>query len=104
MEILYIRYLCHESSTRNGNVYEVGGGWVSQVRWQRSRGVIFDPSNMNIDSIASQIDDIEVRATLTLYRSCSQPFFSSVCVQDFDAEPKAYPRSLQDSLHHVNQF
>lgn len=33
--------LCHESSTANRQVFEVGGGWVSEVRWQRSQGHLF---------------------------------------------------------------
>jgi hypothetical protein len=56
------RYLCHESCDRTGNVYEVGGGWVAQARWQRSRGVVFDRESMSIESVASQIAEIEVRA------------------------------------------
>ena len=31
-------YLVHESCESNGNVFEVGGGWVAQVRWQRAQG------------------------------------------------------------------
>lgn len=54
------RYLCHESCERTGNVYEVGGGWVAQARWQRSRGVLFDRESMSIESVANQIDEIEV--------------------------------------------
>lgn len=76
----FVAYLCHESSTRNGNVYEVGGGWVSQVRWQRSRGTIFDPEQMDLEAVASRIDEIE----------------------DFSAEPVGYPRRLQDSLEYVS--
>lgn len=67
------RYLCHESSTRNGNVYEVGAGWVAQVRWQRARGVVFpsDADGMSLDAIAAQIDEIEVRTIgLLLPREC----------------------------------
>ena len=34
--------LCHQNSTETGNLYEVGGGWVSRVRWEQSPGVFFD--------------------------------------------------------------
>lgn len=34
--------LCHEDSTETGNLYELGGGWISRVRWEQSPGVFFD--------------------------------------------------------------
>jgi 3-hydroxyacyl-CoA dehydrogenase/3a,7a,12a-trihydroxy-5b-cholest-24-enoyl-CoA hydratase len=34
-----VTYLAHESCTATGGVFEVGGGWYSQVRLQRSGGV-----------------------------------------------------------------
>ncbi|TYZ57744.1 hypothetical protein PybrP1_001242 [[Pythium] brassicae (nom. inval.)] len=78
----FVAYLCHESSTRNGNVYEVGAGWVARVRWERSRGVVFPDGGMELDAIAAQIDEIE----------------------NFDREPKSYPTKLHDSLEHVRSF
>jgi len=36
--------LTHESSTVSGKLFEVGGGWVSQTRWEQTQGVFFhDP-------------------------------------------------------------
>ena len=34
-----VTYLAHDSSTSTGGIYEVGGGWYSKVRFQRSAGV-----------------------------------------------------------------
>lgn len=31
-----VAYLCHESCKENGSVFEVGGGFVSKLRWQRA--------------------------------------------------------------------
>ncbi|MCL4119928.1 UNVERIFIED_CONTAM: hypothetical protein GTU68_007878 [Idotea baltica] len=31
-----VGYLCHESSTENGSVFEVGGGFAGKLRWQRT--------------------------------------------------------------------
>ncbi|KAL0078035.1 hypothetical protein J3Q64DRAFT_1825042 [Phycomyces blakesleeanus] len=36
-----VGYLCHENTEDNGGVYEVGGGFVSKLRWERSSGVVF---------------------------------------------------------------
>jgi 3-hydroxyacyl-CoA dehydrogenase/3a,7a,12a-trihydroxy-5b-cholest-24-enoyl-CoA hydratase len=36
-----VAYLSHESNTSTGGIYEVGGGFVAQVRLQRTRGAAF---------------------------------------------------------------
>jgi multifunctional beta-oxidation protein len=36
-----VAYLCHESCTENGSLFEVGAGFVSKLRRERSKGVVF---------------------------------------------------------------
>lgn len=35
-----VTYLAHESSSAvSGEAFEVGGGWYSKIRWERSAGI-----------------------------------------------------------------
>ncbi|ETW02308.1 hypothetical protein H310_05855 [Aphanomyces invadans] len=72
----FVGYLCHEDCAVSGHVYEVGAGWVSRVRWQRSNGVVISPNEMTLDAIAANLDKINA----------------------FEKEA-TYPQSLQDSIH-----
>lgn len=38
----FVAYLCHENCQENGSLFEVAGGYVGKLRWQRSEGHMFD--------------------------------------------------------------
>ena len=37
-----VGWLCHEDCRDSGGLYEVGGGYVAKVRWERSGGAVLD--------------------------------------------------------------
>jgi hypothetical protein len=54
-----VEYLCHADNKHTGGVYEVGGGWVSQVRFQRSAGAVIDPKDMGPTGVAAIFDKVQ---------------------------------------------
>jgi 3-hydroxyacyl-CoA dehydrogenase/3a,7a,12a-trihydroxy-5b-cholest-24-enoyl-CoA hydratase len=39
--------LCHETCLESGGAYELGAGWYSKLRWQRTKGLCMDPTKVN---------------------------------------------------------
>jgi 3-hydroxyacyl-CoA dehydrogenase/3a,7a,12a-trihydroxy-5b-cholest-24-enoyl-CoA hydratase len=54
-----VAYLCHENCPVNGNLFELGGGWYSQVRWERSEGITLPLTNgISLEQIVDNWDKI----------------------------------------------
>jgi multifunctional beta-oxidation protein len=54
-----VGFLCHENTQDNGGIYEVGGGFVSKLRWERSSGSVFKADETFTPSaVAAKFEEI----------------------------------------------
>jgi len=51
-------WLCHERSDQNGEMYEVGGGFIAKMRYAHAQGAQLTPSNFSADAIEASKHDI----------------------------------------------
>lgn len=78
-----VTYLAHDTSKTTGGCYEVGGGWYSKVRFQRSAGV-----SLAEDGQACTAEEIQSRLT---------------DIDDFSdsRQPPSYPTAASDAITEI---
>nr|WKY18077.1 MFE1 [Schizochytrium sp.] len=70
-----VAYLSHDSCESSGQVYELGAGWVAELRWQRAKGGFLPFGDASPEAVAKVWEK----------------------VTDYDDEPE-FPESTQDSF------
>jgi 3-hydroxyacyl-CoA dehydrogenase/3a,7a,12a-trihydroxy-5b-cholest-24-enoyl-CoA hydratase len=49
-------YLAHEESQVNGRLFEIGGGWVCETRWEQTEGVFFE-QDFSAEDVSARWDE-----------------------------------------------
>ena len=73
-----VGYLAHDSCKVTGQIYEIGGGWVSALRWQRSKGSLLPLNNPTIESVQENWEQVNNYNNDAEYPESIQDSFSSI--------------------------
>lgn len=74
-----VAYLAHDTCEENGSVFEIAGGYIAKLRWQRAEGHMFD--------LPHTVEDVKNNWKF---------------VTDFSRE-NDYPTSTADTVMKVNE-
>jgi len=78
-------YLGSEACQETSGLFEVGGGWIGKVRWERSLGVGFDPrKGFSVEDVASN--------------------FAQICDFENAAHPKDNVEALREMMANLQKY
>jgi NAD(P)-dependent dehydrogenase (short-subunit alcohol dehydrogenase family) len=74
-----VGYLAHDTCTSTSGVYELGGGWVSRLRWQRSRGAFLPAGKaLSLESVRAAWADANRFDDFAAYPDSTQSSFEPI--------------------------
>jgi 3-hydroxyacyl-CoA dehydrogenase/3a,7a,12a-trihydroxy-5b-cholest-24-enoyl-CoA hydratase len=76
-----VAWLCHDSCESTGDLFEVGAGWISRVRWERSQGAYFPPSGFSADEVQ------EAWPTINDFTDATHPTNTGATMRAIGANP-----------------
>ncbi|MFK8397992.1 SDR family oxidoreductase [Pseudomonas sp. BGr12] len=78
-------YLGSEACQETSGLFEVGGGWIGKVRWERSLGVGFDPrEGFSVEDVAAS--------------------FAQICDFENAAHPKDNVEALREMMANLQKY
>ncbi|PJI47087.1 MAG: serine/threonine protein kinase [Pseudomonas sp.] len=78
-------YLGSEACQETSGLFEVGGGWIGKVRWERSLGVGFDPhKGFDVEDVAAN--------------------FAQICDFENAAHPKDNVEALREMMANLQKY
>ena len=89
--------LCSVKPPATGQVFETGGGWIGHTRWQRARGVDFDPIR-GVPSV-EQLAEVGVLQCLITWHTNKLQVFPEIC--DFDNGKADNPDTPQEGSKYI---
>ncbi|MDN6857735.1 SDR family oxidoreductase [Pseudomonas sp. CAN2814] len=78
-------YLGSEACQETSGLFEVGGGWIGKVRWERSLGVGFDPR------VGFSVEDVAAN-------------FAQICDFENAAHPKDNVEALREMMANLQKY